>query len=178
MKTFSARLARVALAASLAAGSMASAAQPAAVPCLEPREAEDLVLFVLPSLIEAMGRKCSPLLPASATLSRSGGAIAGRYRPESNAAWPRAKVAFGKISGGESLTFLSDELNRKIIEEASSAAIVADFKAKDCAVIDRFIGALEPLPARNVAQLVGLFLEIGGDEGKSPMNICRTGTAR
>lgn len=178
MKRHTGRLVRAALAASLIASSTASAAQPATEPCLQPREAEDLVVFVLPALVEAMGRKCGPLLPASATLARSGTALASRYRPDSNAAWPRAKIAFGKISGGESLTFLSDELNRKIIEEASSAAIVAEFKAKDCAMADRFMGALEPLPARNVAQLVGLFLEIGESEGKSPMNICRTGTPK
>lgn len=178
MKIHMGRLVRAALAASLIAASTASAAQPTAAPCLQPREAEDLVLFVLPSLVEALGRKCSPLLPASATLTRSGTALASRYRPDSNAAWPRAKMAFTKISGGDSLTFLSDELNRKIIEEASSAAIVADFKAKDCTMVDRFMGALEPLPARNVAQLVGLFLEIGEGEGRSPMNICRTGTSK
>lgn len=178
MKGHTGRLVRAALAASLIAGTTASVAQPAAGPCLQPREAEDLVLFVLPALVDAMRRKCGPLLPAGATLTRSGSVIASRYRADSDAAWPSAKIAFGKISGGESLTFLSEELNRKIIEEASSAAIVADFKAKDCAMVDRFLGALEPLPARNVAQLVGLFLEIGADEGKSPMNICRMGTSK
>ena len=55
---------------------------------------------------------------------------------------------------------------------------MANLKAKDCMVIDRFMGALEPLPARNVAQLVGLFLEIGESDGKAPMNICRTGTPK
>lgn len=178
MKRHTGRLVRAALAASLVAGSMASAAQPAAEPCLQPREAEDLVLFMLPSLVDAMRRKCGPMLPAGAILSRSGGVISGRYRPDSTAAWPSAKIAFGKISGGEPLSFLSDELNRKIIEEASSAAIVADFQAKDCAIMDRLMGALEPLPARNVAQLVGLFLEIRESRGKSPMNICRTGSPK
>lgn len=162
------RLARAALTGLFVMDSAASAAEP----CLQPREAEDLVVFVLPALTEAMARKCTPLLPSSATLTRSGVSLAARYRPDSNAAWPNAKVAFNKISGGDTLNFLSDEVNRKIIEEASSAAIVADFKAKDCAMIDRFIGALSPLPARNVAQLVALFMEVGEKEGKSPMNIC------
>jgi len=178
MKRHTGRLVRAALAASLITGSAASAAQPVATPCLQPREAEDLVLFVLPSLVDAMRRKCGPMLPAGAILTRSGGEIASRYRTDSDAAWPSARIAFTKISGGQPLSFLSDELNRKIIEEASSAAIVANLKAKDCMVIDRFMGALEPLPARNVAQLVGLFLEIGESDGKAPMNICRTGTPK
>jgi len=174
MKHGAQRLARAALAALLVVASAASAAEP----CLQPREAENLVVFVLPALTDAMARKCAPLLPASATLTRSGAALVARYRPDSIAAWPDAKVAFGKISGGETLGFLSDDVNRKVIEEATSAAIVADLKAKDCAMIDRFVGALSPLPARNVAQLVALFLEVGRKEGKSPMSICPTERTR
>jgi hypothetical protein len=177
MRQVTGRLARAALAGLFVMASAASAVQPAP-PCLQQREAEDLVVFVLPALTDAMARKCTPLLPGSATLSRSGSSLAARYRPDSNAAWPNARLAFNKLSGGDTLNFLSDEVNRKIIEEASSAAIVADFKAKDCAMIDRFIGALSPLPARNVAQLVALFMEIGEKEGKSPMNICPSESAR
>lgn len=168
------RLARAALISACVASSAASAAEP----CLQPREAEDLVVFVLPALMEAMARKCSPLLPANATLSRSGTALSMRYRPESSAAWPSAKLAFDKISGGDTLSFLSEDVNRAVIEQASSAAIVAEFKAKDCTMVDRFVGALSPLPARNVAQLVSLFMEIGGKEEKSPMNICPAGAPK
>jgi hypothetical protein len=162
------RLARAALAGLLVFATAASATEP----CLQPREAEDLVTFVLPALTDAAARKCGPLLPPDATLTRSGPALVARYRPDSVTAWSNAKVAFGKISGGETLGFLSDEVNRKVIEEATSAAIVADLKAKDCAMIDRFAGALAPLPARNVARLVALLMEVGEKGGKSPMNIC------
>lgn len=168
------RLARAALIAACVASSAASAAEP----CLQPQEAEDLVVFVLPSLMEAMARKCGPLLPATAALSRTGTSLSTRYRPDSDAAWPSARLAFAKISGGETLTFLSDDVNRAIIEQASSAAIVAEFKAKDCKMVDRFVGALSPLPARNVAQLLSLFMEIGGKDEKSPMNICPAGVPK
>lgn len=174
MTRMTGRLARAALISACAASSAASAAEP----CLQPREAEDLVVFVLPSLMEAMARKCSSLLPANATLSRSGTVLSLRYRPESNAAWPSAKLAFDKISGGDALAFFNDDVNRAVIEQATSAAIVEEFKAKDCNMIDRFVGALSPLPARNVAQLVSLFMEVGGKEEKLPMNICPAGAPK
>lgn len=174
MKRVTGRLARAALVGLFVTASAACAT----TPCLQPREAEDLVVFVLPAFTEAMARKCSPLLPADAMLTRSAPALAAGYRAASDAAWPNARIAFGKISGGETLDFLSDEVNRKIIEEASSAAIVAGFKIKDCTMADRFVGALSPLPARNVAQLVALFMEIGEKQGKSPMNICPAGAVR
>lgn len=174
MINLKARLIQAALAGLCVTSTAASAAEP----CLQQREAEDLVVFVLPALTEAMARKCTPMLPVSATLTQSGSALAARYRVDSNAAWPNAKIAFSKMSGGDALSFLSDEVNRKVIEEASSAAIVADFKSNDCATIDRFIGALAPLPARNVAQLVALFMEVGDKDGKSPMKICSAESAR
>jgi hypothetical protein len=157
----------------LVLGSAATAAtQPGARPCLQPREAEDLAIFILPSLIEGMARKCQVMLPAGATLARSGAAIAGRYRAESNAAWPNAKIAFGRLSGENSLNFLSEEVLRVVIEEATSAAIVADFKPKDCTMANRFVDILEPLPARNMGQLVALLLESGAGKDKSDMRIC------
>ena len=175
MTRMTGRLTRAALISAFVASSAATAAEP----CLQPREAEDLVVFVLPALMDAMARKCSPLLPANATLSRSGTTLAARYRLDSNAAWPNAKLAFDKISGGGTLSFLSEDVNRAVIEQASSAAIVAEFKTKDCTVVDRFVGALSPLPARNVAQLVSLLMEIGGkNEEKSPMNICPAGAPK
>jgi hypothetical protein len=172
------RLTRAALAISFVAGSAASAAEPVAGPCLQQSEAEDLMVFMLPSLMEAMARKCTPLLPASATLSRSGQTLASRYRADSLAAWPNARAAFTKASGGEPIQYLSEDLTRKVIEEASSAAVVANFKAKDCAIVDRFIGALAPLPARNIAQLMSLLMEIGANKNRSPMQICPVGAAR
>ena len=174
MMIITGRLARAALISVCVISSAASAAEP----CLQSREAEDLVVFMLPSLMDAAARKCGPLLPANATLSRSGAALSMRYRPESNAAWPSAKLAFNKISGGDTLSFLSDDVNRAVIEQASSAAIVAEFKATDCNMVDRFVGALSPLPARNVAQLVSLFMEIGDKAEQSPMNICPAGAPK
>lgn len=147
--------------------------------CLQPREAEDLVVFVLPSLLGGMARKCGPLLPKGAMLTQSGASLAQRYRPDADAAWPRAKTAFVKISGQDkSMGFLSDEVLRSVIEEASTAAIVSEFKAKDCTMIDRFVDALSPLPARNMGKLVALLLEVGAGEAKSPMQICEAPAVR
>lgn len=167
------RLGNGALTAALLLGSAAPAlAQPDALPCLQAREAEDLATFILPALIEGMGRKCHAILPATATLSRSSAALATRYRADSNAAWPRAKSAFARISGGNMLDFLSEEVLRQVTEEATAAAIVEDFKPKDCTMANRFVDVLAPLPARNMGQLVALLLESGAGANKSPMRIC------
>ena len=170
--------AAAAMALVLGSASPAATAQQNVRPCLQPREAEDLAIFILPSLIEGMSRKCTVMLPASATLARSGASIAGRYRAESNAAWPNAKIAFGRISGENALDFLSEEVLRVVIEEATAAAIVADFKPRDCTMANRFVDILEPLPARNMGQLVALLLESGAAKDKSGMRICPAAATR
>lgn len=158
------------MAASLGSAAMAQSAKP----CLQPSEAEDLISFVLPALMDGMARKCRPMLPGGAILGSQGGALAERYRPAAEAAWPGAKAAFLKLSGDKMINMLSDQLLRGIIAEASSAAIVGGFKAKDCATADRFVSVLEPLPPANMSSLVVLLMEIGSESAKeSPMKLCK-----
>lgn len=167
------------LLAGLLAATMPVAALAQGNACLQPKEAENLVVFILPSLLDGMARKCAPLLPSGAMLTRSGASLAQRYRPDADAAWPSARSAFVKIAGQDkSMGFLSDEVLRGVVEEASTAAIVADFKAKDCTMVDRFVDALSPLPARNMGKLVALLLEVGAGEAKSPMQICEASAVR
>ena len=111
------------LLAALVAVAMPGAAMAQAQACLQPKEAEDLVVFVLPSLMDGMARKCGPLLPRSAALTVSGASLAERYRPDADIAWPSAKTAFVKLSGQDkSMGFLSDSVLRSVISEASTAA--------------------------------------------------------
>jgi hypothetical protein len=167
------------LLAALLSAAMPGAAVAQSSTCLQAKEAEDLVVFVLPSLLDGMTRRCGPLLPRTAALTVSGSSLAQRYRPDADAAWPNAKTAFVKISGQEkSMGFLSDDVLRGVIQEASTAAIVSEFKAKDCTMIDRFVDALSPLPARNMGKLVALLLEVGAGEAKSPMQICEAHAVR
>lgn len=170
MKSVTRALIGTLMAASLGSAAVAQTAKP----CLQPAEAEDLVSFIMPALMDGMARKCRPMLPGSSVLGGRGAALAERYRPTADAAWPGAKAAFLKLSGDKTIGALGDQLLRGIIAEASSAAIVGEFKAKDCAMADRFVSVLEPLPAQNMSTLVVLLMEIGAADAKeSPMKLCK-----
>ncbi len=155
-------------------------AQEAAKPCLEPAEAQALLTFMLPGAFDALTDQCRSALPADSVLTMSGKALAARYRPEGEAAWPVAKQAFGKMSDTAMLKILDDATLKKLVSAGIAGGLTKQVKAKDCGTVDRFVAALEPLPAKNVAMLLGALIEVGarGDSqgsGSSPFNICKAG---
>jgi hypothetical protein len=178
MKSFKAHFALVT--AIIAFPGTAIAAE-AAKPCMQPAEAQALLTFMLPEAFQALSEQCRATLPAEAVLSRSGQALVARYRPESDAAWPLAKVAFGKISDASILRLLDDATLKKLVSAGIAGEVPKRVKTKDCETVDRFVTALEPLPAKNVAMLLGALIEVGsrddrGSSKSSPFNICQPGS--
>ena len=107
---------------------------------------------------------------------RSGATLADRYRSEAATAWPAAKVAFGKLSDPDLIGQLDDGTLRKLLSAGITVELTKGLKARDCRLVDRMMVALEPLPPRNMAMLLGILMEIGASEdrkaGKSPFSIC------
>lgn len=165
-------------AAALALPGMAIAQD--AKPCIEPAEAQALLTFMLPGAFDALTDQCRSTLPADSVLTRSGKALAERYRPEADAAWPTAKQAFGKMSDAAMLKLLDDATLKKLVSAGIAGELPKQVKAKDCGTVDRFVAALEPLPAKNVAMLLGALIEVGSrvdSQGNrsSPFKICKPG---
>lgn len=149
----------------------------AAKPCLTPAEAEGLVTFALPSLLDGISKQCAPSLPATASLSQSGKLIAAKYQADADRAWPVASAAFDKISGMKMANAMGEAGLRGLLQGALSAGMGEQIKPKDCVTVDRFVDILQPLPASNMARLVVAFLELGsanksGQPSKSPLNLC------
>ncbi len=168
------------LASAIALCSMSTTAVQAAgeEKCLEPAEAQALLMFILPGAFVQLTDQCRSVLPADATLTRVGKQLAERYQPEADAAWPTAKVAFGKMADAGMMKLLGDETLKKLVSAGIANEIPKSVQPKDCGTVDRFVAALEPLPARNMAMLVGAFIDIGAKRdasGKSdsPFNICK-----
>lgn len=152
-------------------------------PCLQAAEAQALLTAVLPGTLDAVADRCRPVLPAGSTMAESARAMADRYQPDADAAWPLAREAFGKLSSPAALRLFGDEGARKLLVTGVSSAIANDLKPESCVTVARFIDALEPLPARNMAMLVGALIDIGasqkaGEIDKAPFKICPAATAR
>ncbi len=171
------RSVRATIALAIVALPASAIAEVAEKPCLQPAEAEALMMFILPGAFDALTDRCRASLPADAPLSRIGHALALRYRPESESAWPLAKAAFGKVSDPAAIKILGDDTLKKLVSTGIANELPKSVKPKDCGLVDRFVAALEPLPARNMALLMGALIEVGsrtgaGDQRGSPFKIC------
>lgn len=147
--------------------------------CLTPPEAEALVTYALPSVMRAITKKCTAVLPATTALIQSGPVIAARYQVDADKAWPVARVAFDKVSGVAIAGILGDDATKGLLEAALGAGLAEKVKPEDCPKVDRFVDILEPLPTRNMAQFITALMDIGQDKGKdkSPLAICPAATA-
>jgi hypothetical protein len=160
----------VALLAAVAAvvPGIAAAAEP---PCLTAREFADLSQYALPSIITGTAQRCSAALPADAYLKRSGANLAARYAAGKPAAWPGAKAAFMKLSGGINsdaaglFRSLSDDSLRPMVDALVEGMIGQQVQPDSCDTIDKAVRLLSPLPPQHTAELIALAVGLGSKAG-------------
>lgn len=158
--------------------SLASAA-PAATPenCVSETEAIAIFAAIMPDMIGGLRDKCAAHLPANAYLVESGKTLIARYKVLADQRWPTAKLAFGRIAGGdEELTSkMPDQFLRPLIGSVVGAELIKDFKVQDCPGANRIIESLAPLPPENVAVLIGTIIVLADKEKgqKDSFPICK-----
>lgn len=157
----------IALALAAAPG-VAQAAEP---PCLTAREFTDLSSYALPSIITGTAERCSAALGPSAFLTRDGRALAARYAAAKPAAWPGAKSAFLKLSGGANsdaaglFKSLPDDKLRPMVDTLVEGLIAQQVPAERCRTIDTAVRLVAPLPPQNTAELIALAVGLGSRSG-------------
>jgi hypothetical protein len=153
-------------AALIMAPGIAQAAAPA--PCLTAREFTDLSAYALPSIITGTAQRCSAALGPDAYLKRSGPALSSRYAAGKPAAWPGAKLAFLKLSGGDAANLLRDMPDDKLQPLADALVeglIGQQIPTERCRTVDTFVRLLAPLPPRNFAELIAVAAGLGSQTG-------------
>jgi hypothetical protein len=157
----------LALALAIAPG-VAHAAEP---PCLTAREFTDLSSYALPSIITGTAQRCSAALGPEAFLKRGGHALAARYTAAKPAAWPGAKAAFVKLSGGIHADALGvfkalpDDKLQPMVDTLVEGLIAQQVPVERCRAIDTAVRLLAPLPAQNTAELIALAVGLGSRSG-------------
>jgi hypothetical protein len=162
--------------AGLVALSLGSAAAAKGVRnCLSEVEGTAVFSAMLPDLIDGLRDKCAAHLPADAFLATNGEALIARYKVAADQRWPVAKQAFGRIAGQEEMTDkLPDEYFRPMLGAMVGAELVKDIKPADCGSANRIVENLSPLPAENVAALIGAILVLADDgKGKESLPMCK-----
>jgi hypothetical protein len=161
------------MALALIAGAIAApgAAQAAEPPCLTAREFTSLSSYALPSVITGTAERCSAALGRDAFLKRSGAALAARYAAGKPAAWPGAKNAFIKLSGGANsdtanlFRNMPDAKLQPMVDALVEGLVAQQLPAERCRTIDTAISLLAPLPPQNTAELIALAVGLGSRSG-------------
>lgn len=148
--------------------------------CLTQAEADGLVRFALPEVVTQLGNSCAANLPPEAYLVRAHVDLARRYTTEAASSAPIARVAIGKIAKlkPDQAAKLNDDMVRGLLGIGISEAISGKIKPKDCGMVSAVLEQLDPLPAANMAGLIGIALREGskpkpGETDKdNPLRIC------
>lgn len=158
-----------ALAGAALMGSAPSMAQPAGLD-LDPAQVAAASRYALPIAFDGYMRKCQTNLAASGYARTNARSLRAKFAAGSNAAWPAAKsalVAMASKDGGDMTAvfeMMGDEALRPFVDAAIEGMVSEEIKTKDCADIERGLRILDPLPADNVAEMVGFLFEMSQRE--------------
>jgi hypothetical protein len=163
--------------AGMMALSLASASTAASTKeCLSEAEGSAVFAAMLPDLIDGLRDKCGTYLSAGSFLAKNADGLIERYRTVADQRWPTAKLAFARIAGEEEMVDkLPDEFFRPMIGVMIGKEVLKDLKVTDCPSADRIVENLAPLPAENVAGLIGAILMLAEEEKDQNDNLpmCR-----
>ena len=148
----------------MAQSAVAQTSEPAK--CLSVDQAEALVTYILPKAIDASRAACSTSLSASSALMIDNSERLANYRIASESAWPKAKSAVTILAGDKLPPDMDDALLRPIADAMFSKLIGEEIKPKDCALINKIYGDLEPMPAANLASLAITIVQASTKDGK------------
>lgn len=147
------------------------AASAAAAPkeeCVTEAEGAAIMAALMPDLINGLGDKCAAHLPANSYLVQNGKVLAARYKVLADQRWPTAKLAFGRMTGEpEMADKLPDEFFRPMLGSMVGSELVKGVTPQDCSGANRIVENLAPLPAENVANLIGAILVLAEKDGRS-----------
>jgi hypothetical protein len=150
-----------------------SAPKPGPHPCLTEAQVQDLTLFALPPLLDAMATKCGPFLPANGYLLNGGRALSKQVAAESAGRWAATSTALSTIAEDKFPKELSETTARGLVHDLAASKMLGKAGPDECARINRLGELLSPLPPRNLA---GIFVSVAelvkDDKGKSPALIC------
>lgn len=161
----------------LALAASAAQAAPVAQPCVTAPEAESLFLVLAPDLIRETGKACAATLPPTALLRQPSSALLAKYDGERASAWPRARGALRKLVGPEVQPLVDSDFAQPMLVALMAPKLASDLDPSACPTIDKMLGLLQPLPARNTASLVVSILQLvqaeRGTANRVPeLNIC------
>ena len=169
------RFVRISALAAAAIAMPAQAAATAEAQCLAPAEVRALATFAMPSVLTGLIDRCTPEVGASGFMATQGRDLVANYAAHKDAAWPTARKAFFRLAGSKSdsseatdmMAKMPDAALQPFVEGMIGGMIGSKLKSGQCAIADKMMRLLAPLPPENTSELLGTILELAGADKKS-----------
>ena len=140
---------------------------------LDPAAVEAAARYALPYAFNAFVVRCGDELYGSTYALNNSDRLYAKFIEGNDEHWPLAKEALIQIvegDGEESLgpifEVMGDAELRPFVNSLIGNLVAQEIKTDDCLAVERGLEILDPLPADNVAQLIGFLVEMGqrGDD--------------
>jgi hypothetical protein len=157
--------------AALAALGCGQSGMAQSVPCLSEQEVVSLVGFSLPTVVDSTIKTCQPRLSSQGYFGTQGAALVARFAANKPATWPSAKAAFIKLGASKDpatrdmIAKLPDSALQPFAEGIVAQLVASKIKPDRCAVIERGVSLVAPLPPQNTAELIAFVIVLADKAG-------------
>lgn len=138
----------------------------------QPRELDPVAVaaaarYALPIAFDGFLRRCSANLQPDGYAKSNAVQLRAKFAEGSDAAWPAAKAAMMQMTAEEAgdmsamFEMMGDDALRPFVDGLVEGMVSQEIKTEDCADIERGLEILDPLPAENLAAMVGFVVELG-----------------
>jgi hypothetical protein len=161
MKTIRATMSALLVAAAVLP---ASAAQAQAD--MSAAQIESAVRFGLPSLFAGYRATCAAELSPQGYVTRNAARLEAKFADGSDAYWPAAREALMGMGGEQQeidpamLEQMPDDVLKPFVTTLIEQKVATEIKPAQCSDIERGLELLDPLPAENIAGLIGFVVEM------------------
>lgn len=135
-------------------------------------EIESAVRFGLPALFNGFQATCSAQLAPDGYVARNADRLVAKFAEGADAHWPAAKAALstmGNDQGVDSamLAEMPDDALKPFVTALLQQMAASEIKPTQCVDVERGLELIDPLPADNIAGLIGFMVEMAERDGKS-----------
>lgn len=128
-------------------------------------EIESAVRFGLPALFAGFQATCSAELADDGYVARNADRLAAKFAQGADAHWPAAKEALFMLGEDEGLDRemlgeMPDDALKPFVTALLQQMVATEVKPAQCTDIERGLELIDPLPADNIAGLIGFMVEM------------------
>lgn len=135
---------------------------------LSAAQIEAAARFGLPALFEGFRVTCQAELADDGYVARNAARLSAKFADGADAHWPEARDAMFALGGEEGLdpdmlAGMPDEALKPFVTSLLQQMAATELEPAQCPDVERGLELLDPLPADNIAGLIGFVVDMAGD---------------